>query len=73
MKVLRAIVAAVVLPAVSVYAVSELYYRGEFNSWGTTAMALSGGVWRVTIQAPSDDSQSEFKLAASDWSYEWTS
>lgn len=73
MKTVGTIVAAIVVPVLAVYAVSELYYRGEFNSWGTTAMALSGGVWRVTIQAPSDDSQSEFKLAASDWSYEWTS
>lgn len=72
MKRIAACTAAAVV-AFNAFAVSELYYRGEMNSWGTTAMALSGGVWRVTIQAPANDSPSEFKLAASDWTYQWTS
>jgi len=64
----RCILCAVALCSVApsvLGGLSSLYYRGDFNSWGGTAMALSGGVWRVTIQAPADDSESKFKFSTS--------
>ncbi|MFQ6609642.1 MAG: T9SS type A sorting domain-containing protein [Fidelibacterota bacterium] len=61
---------------------SNMYYRGEMNAWGTTAMTfrdLGTDSWFVTIQSDGDDSVSEFKFdnetnwAGNDWSSENTS
>ncbi|HPT16410.1 MAG TPA: hypothetical protein PK388_03930, partial [Kiritimatiellia bacterium] len=46
-------------------------YRGRWNGWNYDAMALTQGIWRVTVQAEATE-DNEFKLASSDWSYEWT-
>ncbi len=46
-------------------------YRGRWNDWNYDAMVLSQGVWRITVPAVAA-SDNEFKLASSDWSYEWT-
>ena len=52
---------------------SQVYYRGEFNGWGTTAMSYSLGHWRVTIQCTANDNPSEFKFddENADWSVNW--
>lgn len=46
-------------------------YRGRWNGWGYEPMALSQGVWRVTVAAV-EASDNDFKLASSDWAHEWT-
>lgn len=62
----------VVAAGVRAQDVSELNYRGEYNAWGSTAMTYDSGgdLWRVTVQqgGPSSD----FKLAHSAFTYEWT-
>ena len=51
---------------------TNMYYRGEMNAWGATAMtyrALGTPNWIVTILSDGDDSESEFKFAnTTDWS-----
>lgn len=47
-------------------------FRGQWNGWGHTPMTLSGGVWRVTVQAPSGGTL--FKIAPANWpDGEWAS
>lgn len=46
-------------------------YRGRWNGWGYEPMALTQGVWRLTIAAV-EASDNDFKLASEDWGYEWT-
>lgn len=62
---------AVLLGAVSARAQDERGYRGRWNGWAYEPMALSAGVWRVTVQAVTA-SNNNFKIAEADWAYEWT-
>lgn len=52
-----------------------LKYSGEMNSWGADDMTWDDGLgsefWHVTIQAPSDNSISEYKFQNWDWGNEW--
>jgi len=53
---------------------TNMYYRGDMNSWGSTAMSslslpTSNYNWVVTIQSDGDNSESNFKFAnTSNWS-----
>ncbi len=56
---------------------TNMYYRGDMNSWGSTSMTYSSFnyTWQVVIQSDGDEDPSEFKLAnTTDWSdKEWSS
>lgn len=49
-------------------------FRGDWNRWGYISMTLAvDDVWRVTVQAPANVGDSNFKLAGnSSWSNQWT-
>ena len=48
-------------------------FRGVWNNWEYEPMTLGAdGVWRVTIRAPNNPGNSEFKLADDSWNNEWT-
>ena len=52
---------------------SNMYFSGEMNSWGATAMAMNDlgiDTWQVTIQSDGDDGSSEFKLRNSNANYD---
>ena len=43
-----------------------MYYKGEMNAWGATAMSfvdLGTDIWKVTIQSDGDDGNSMFKFS----------
>lgn len=49
----------------------NMYYRGDMNSWGSTALSYDSDddVWKVNIQSDDDDSDSQYKFdATTDWS-----
>ncbi|HRZ13145.1 MAG TPA: hypothetical protein P5567_11905 [Kiritimatiellia bacterium] len=50
-------------------------YRGEMNAWGTTWMTQDtdfGNIWKVTIQAASNDAPSTYKFDRyGDWVENW--
>jgi autotransporter-associated beta strand protein len=47
-------------------------YRGEINSWGTTALSnVSGNLWRGTISPASTDTSSNFKIDVNNWVNSW--
>lgn len=51
---------------------TNMYYRGEMNSWGSTSMTyrpLGTPSWATTIQSDGNDTKSNFKFAnTTDWS-----
>ena len=52
---------------------SNMYFSGEMNSWGATAMTMNDlgtDTWQVTIQSDGDDGSSEFKLRNSNANYD---
>ncbi|NLG36226.1 MAG: hypothetical protein GX548_12825 [Lentisphaerae bacterium] len=64
---------AVLLGAVSARAQDERGYRGRWNEWTYEPMALSSGVWRVTIPAVEAE-DNDFKIGepGESWAYQWT-
>lgn len=55
---------------------TNMYYRGDMNGWGETAMTcrdLGTDSWKVTILSDGDDNLSEFKFSDSNvaWDNAW--
>ncbi|NCC94610.1 MAG: lamin tail domain-containing protein, partial [Opitutae bacterium] len=71
MRILSACLLALSLFSVRAPAQDPRGYRGRWNDWAHEPMTLARGAWRVTVQAVAT-SDNDFKIAAADWSYEWT-
>ena len=75
MGIMRSLITTLTLSALTFTATAQdpRGFRGRWNAWAYEPMTLAADdVWRVTVQAPENVGDSNFKLADDSWGNEWT-